>query len=75
MNLDSLSFALSQINYLITNLNKKNFKTSQVEILQVSYKEIEIFHWSFVNVEKLMLFFSEAFFWILEIRKWENDPI
>ena len=38
MNLDSLSFALSQINYLITNLNKKNFKTSQTEILQVNKK-------------------------------------
>jgi len=32
MNLDSLSFALSQINYLIANLNKKNFKSSQAEI-------------------------------------------
>lgn len=32
MNLDPLSFALSQINYLIANLNKKNFKSSQTEI-------------------------------------------
>lgn len=32
MNLDCLSFALSQISNLITNLNKKNFKTSQQEI-------------------------------------------
>jgi CCR4-NOT transcription complex subunit 1 len=36
MNLDSLSFALSQINYLIQNLNKKNFKSSQAEIGLVS---------------------------------------
>ena len=35
MNLDSLSFSLSQINYLITNLNKKNFKASQSEIQTV----------------------------------------
>jgi CCR4-NOT transcription complex subunit 1 len=32
MNLDSLSFALSQINNLTSNLNKKNYKTSQSEI-------------------------------------------
>ena len=37
MNLDSLSFALSQINYLTTNLNKKNFKSSQTEITQVCF--------------------------------------
>jgi len=33
MNLNSLSFALSQINYLTENLNKKNFKSSHSEIL------------------------------------------
>ena len=37
MNLDSLSFSLLQINYLVTNLNKKNFKTSQAEIQTVNY--------------------------------------
>ncbi|KAK2193621.1 hypothetical protein NP493_11g11020 [Ridgeia piscesae] len=32
MNLDSLSFALSQISYLVANLTKKNFKSSNTEI-------------------------------------------
>ncbi|CAB3374513.1 Hypothetical predicted protein [Cloeon dipterum] len=32
MNLDSLSFALSQINYLVANLTKKNYKTSVQEL-------------------------------------------
>lgn len=32
MNLDPLSFSLSQINYLVTNLNKRNFKSSQSEL-------------------------------------------
>ncbi|XP_063227280.1 CCR4-NOT transcription complex subunit 1 isoform X2 [Bacillus rossius redtenbacheri] len=32
MNLDSLSFALSQISYLVTNLTKKNFKQSCQEL-------------------------------------------
>ena len=32
MNLNPLSFALSQITYLVENLNKKNFKSSQSEI-------------------------------------------
>ncbi|XP_032816690.1 CCR4-NOT transcription complex subunit 1 isoform X5 [Petromyzon marinus] len=32
MNLDSLSLALSQIGYLVDNLTKKNYKTSQQEI-------------------------------------------
>lgn len=36
MNLDTLSFALSQITYLTANLNKKNFKSSQTEISNVS---------------------------------------
>lgn len=35
MNLNSLSFALSQINYLTENLNKKNFKSSHSEILSL----------------------------------------
>lgn len=35
MNLNSVSFALSQISYLVENLNKKNFKSSHSEILTV----------------------------------------
>ena len=36
MNLDSLSFALSQISYSVANLTKKNFKSSVTEISHVS---------------------------------------
>lgn len=36
MNLDSLSFTLSQISYLVTNLNKKNFEESCEAISSVS---------------------------------------
>ena len=36
MNLDSLSFALSQIGHIVTNLTKKNYKTSQLEISAVT---------------------------------------
>ena len=36
MNLDSLSFALSQISYSVANLTKKNFKSSVAEISRVS---------------------------------------
>lgn len=36
MNLDSLSFTLSQISYLVANLNKKNFRESAKEISIVS---------------------------------------
>ena len=36
MNLDSLSFALSQISYSIANLTKKNYKSSVAEISHVS---------------------------------------
>jgi CCR4-NOT transcription complex subunit 1 len=36
MNLDSLSFALTQISHLVSNLTKKNYKTSQTEITSVS---------------------------------------
>lgn len=36
MNLDSLSFTLSQISYLVANLSKKNYKTSVQEISHVS---------------------------------------
>ncbi|XP_033113474.1 CCR4-NOT transcription complex subunit 1-like isoform X3 [Anneissia japonica] len=32
MNLDSLSLALSQISYLVANLNKKNYKSSVTEV-------------------------------------------
>lgn len=35
MNLDPLSFSLSQINFLITNLNKRNFKSSQSELQSI----------------------------------------
>ncbi|RNA03614.1 CCR4-NOT transcription complex subunit 1 isoform X1, partial [Brachionus plicatilis] len=35
MNLDNLSFSLSQIHYLVTNLNKKNFKASHTEIQHI----------------------------------------
>jgi CCR4-NOT transcription complex subunit 1 len=35
MNLDPLSFSLAQINYLITNLNKRNFKASQAELQSI----------------------------------------
>ena len=35
MNLDSLSFSLTQISSLVTNLTKKNYKTSQLEINNV----------------------------------------
>ncbi|XP_026284061.1 CCR4-NOT transcription complex subunit 1 [Frankliniella occidentalis] len=35
MNLDSLSFALSQITYLVANLTKKNFKSSSQELSQL----------------------------------------
>lgn len=40
MNLDSLSFTLSQISYLVANLNKKNFRDSCQEISIVSIKSI-----------------------------------
>jgi CCR4-NOT transcription complex subunit 1 len=43
MNLDTLSFALSQITYLTANLNKKNFKSSQTEISNVSKIFLEKF--------------------------------
>ena len=36
MNLDSLSFALSQISYSVANLTKKNYKASVAEISHVS---------------------------------------
>lgn len=36
MNLDSLSFALSNISYSVANLTKKNFKSSVQEISRVS---------------------------------------
>ncbi|XP_069757059.1 CCR4-NOT transcription complex subunit 1 isoform X6 [Narcine bancroftii] len=35
MNLDSLSLALSQISYLVDNLTKKNYKSSQQEIAHI----------------------------------------
>nr|CAD7424776.1 unnamed protein product [Timema monikensis] len=35
MNLDSLSFTLSQISYLVTNLSKKNYKQSAQELLHL----------------------------------------
>jgi len=35
MNLDSLSFTLSQISYLVANLSKKNYKSSTQEISQL----------------------------------------
>ncbi|XP_067853724.1 CCR4-NOT transcription complex subunit 1 isoform X1 [Heptranchias perlo] len=35
MNLDSLSLALSQISYLVDNLTKKNYKSSQQEISHI----------------------------------------
>ncbi len=38
MNLDSLSFALAQITNLVSNLTKKNYKSSQTEITTVSDK-------------------------------------
>jgi len=36
MNLDSLSFALSQISYSVANLTKKNYKSNVTEISTVS---------------------------------------
>ena len=36
MNLDSLSFALAEISYLVANLTKKNFRSSVSEINHVS---------------------------------------
>jgi len=36
MNLDSLSFALSQISYSVANLTKKNYKANITEISTVS---------------------------------------
>jgi len=41
MNLDSLSFALSQISYSVASLTKKNYKSNVSEISTVSC-------WSFV---------------------------
>ncbi|XP_072931342.1 CCR4-NOT transcription complex subunit 1 isoform X2 [Epargyreus clarus] len=35
MNLDPLTFSLSQISCLVTNLNKKNFKQTSQELLQI----------------------------------------
>ena len=40
MNLDSLSFALAEISYLVANLTKKNFRSSVAEINHVSYVSI-----------------------------------
>jgi len=42
MNLDSLSFALSQISYSVANLTKKNFKSNIAEISNVSEPENEL---------------------------------
>ncbi|RZF38916.1 hypothetical protein LSTR_LSTR005163 [Laodelphax striatellus] len=39
MNLDSLSFTLSQISYLVTNLSKKNYKSSVQEISQLTSQQ------------------------------------
>lgn len=36
MNLDSLSFTLSQISYLVASLTKKNYKQVVTELSQVS---------------------------------------
>lgn len=38
MNLDALTFALSQISYSVTNLTKKNFKQTSAEINHVNMK-------------------------------------
>ena len=68
MNLDSLSFALSQINYLTVNLNKKNFKSSQAEITLVlslfhTYLHISInipfFHLFVENILSFSLFLTQ----------------
>lgn len=40
MNLDSLSFTLSQISYLVANLSKKNFEDSYQEISSVSIERL-----------------------------------
>lgn len=38
MNQESLSFTLTQISYLVSNLNKKNFVQSKQQISQVKNK-------------------------------------
>lgn len=42
MNLDSLSFTLSQISYLVENLNKKNLRATTEEISVVSINDEEL---------------------------------
>ena len=56
MNLDSLSFSLSQIAYLITNLNKKKFKSSQSELQTVNKKK-NFFLLNFYFLSCLTFFF------------------
>lgn len=43
MNLDSLSFDLSQINYSVANVTKKNLKSSIQELASVSVNLIILF--------------------------------
>jgi len=51
MNLDSLSFALSQISYSVANLTKKNYKSNVTEISTVSC------------ILNLLIFFVSSFIW------------
>jgi len=50
MNLDSLSFALSQISYSVANLTKKNYKSNVTEISTVSC------------ILNLLIFFVSSFY-------------
>ncbi len=52
MNLDSLSFALSQISYSVANLTKKNYKSSAAEISHVSRSKRKIYLLSCTNVNE-----------------------
>jgi len=45
MNLDSLSYTLAQISYLVSNLSKKNYKPSVQEIFDVSITYAAVCLW------------------------------
>ena len=64
MNLDSLSFTLSQISYLVANLSKKNFEDICQEISDVSNK--------LILEKKLESFFTFDFPFMLCLSK--NSP-
>lgn len=68
MNLNSVSFALSQISYLVENLNKKNFKSSHQEILTVN-----IFHLFDVKNHQLSTLFCFVCLKLIDLHGFEAE--